>query len=70
MPDDRPPLSRPRRERRIPYPFGATVALLAVVAAIALVALLGAWPIYRDCGRLPMGQGETMNRVLGLWERC
>ena len=41
---------------------------LAVVAVPWLA--LGTYPIVRDCGRLPVGQGEVWNRILGLWEGC
>jgi hypothetical protein len=50
-------------------PRVAALALMAVIIMFALIVLaLGVWPIVAECGRLPHGHGEALNRVFG-WSR-
>ena len=49
----------------------AVLFLMAALVAFAVALLaLGVWPIWVECGRLPHGQGEAINRLFGLSLSC
>lgn len=50
--------------------FLALTAAVAIAAVGVAAVCLGAWPIIRECGRLPHGQGEMVNRAIGAWTGC
>lgn len=48
------------------------LVLLLEGACLGFAAILAwfAFQIWRECGRLPVGQGEVLNRLLGLAGSC
>lgn len=54
-----------------PRPSLLEISLLIAALAVPLAYILfGAFPLIMQCGRLPIGSGESVNYVFGWWSGC